>query len=123
MTSGNLKKLIVIYWRHPTLDWENARTTELNYELTYNSTLNIRFRSDLQYVFANCHRLTESYAANRDLVEYLRPKKIRREPLVYVELWQPVDGRREEFWSIDSDYRLKELIKQLDYYLNNWAGA
>lgn len=119
MTSGNLRKLYVIYWRHPTLDWENARTTELYNELTYNSVLNIRFRTELKYVFANCHRKTESYAANRDAVEEMRPKKIRREPLVYLELWEPNrDGRREEYWSIDSDYRLKELIRQLDQYLN-----
>ncbi len=122
MNSGNLRKLHIIYWRHPTLDWENARTTELFNELTYNTKLNLRFRTELQYVFANCHRQTESYMANRDLVEQLRSKKIRREPLAYLEFWEPNrDGRREEYWSIDSDYRLKELIKQLDYYLNSFT--
>lgn len=119
MTSGNLRKLIVLYWRHATLDWENARTTELHRELTYNEQLALRYRHDLQYVFANCNRHTESYVANRDLVEQLRPKKIRLEPLVYLELWHPnKDGRREEYWSIDSDYRLKEVIRQIHFYLN-----
>lgn len=118
MTSGNLRKLIVVYWRHPSQDWENARTTELHRELTYNEKLALQFRHDLQYVFANCNRHTESYTINRDIVEQLRPKKIRREPLVYLELWRPnQEGRREEYWSIDSDYRLKEVIKQIEFYL------
>lgn len=110
----------MIYWRHPTQDWENARTTDLHNHLTYDERLALRFRSDLQYVFANCNRHTESYAANRSLIEQLRPKKIRREPLIYLELWEPnKDGRREEYWSIDSDYRLKEVLRQIDFYLNH----
>ena len=120
MTSGNLRKLHIIYWRHSSIDWENARTTELFNELTYNDKLALRFRNDLHYVFANCNRKTESYVRYKDVVELHRQHKIRMEPTVYLEFWQAVDGRKEEYWSIDSDYRLKKVIERLDYFLNKW---
>lgn len=114
MKSGNVRKLYILYWRHPDLDWENARTTELYNELIYDDDVRIQMRHDIDFRFMNVHRQTESYMRHRDTVELYRRHKIRREPLCFLELWKPnKDGRREEFWSIDSDYRLKEFLKAL----------
>lgn len=118
MTSGNLRKLYVIYWRHPELDWENARTTEFIRELTYNEHIRMPFRHEVDYRLMNCHRRTESYMANRDTVEYYRRHKIRREIFVYMELWQPNEQRvREEMYSIDSDYRLKLVLNRIRHHI------
>lgn len=119
MTSGNIRKFYVFFWRHPELDWENARTTEMYQELIYNETIRMPFRYDLDFRWMNVHRKTESYAQNRDTVEQFRRHKIRREPLCYLELWEPnAEGRKEELWSIDSDYRLRQFLRQLSQYLN-----
>lgn len=120
MKSGIVRRLYLIYWASAERsDWKNARTDEVIYELTYNDHLRIPLRSDLEWRFANCNRHTESYVANRDMVERFRGKKIRYCPLIYVELWQEgVEGRREEYWVIDSDYWMKEYLKRLYKYLN-----
>lgn len=118
MKAGNVRKLYVFYWRHPELDWENARTTELRNHLWYDTPLRPHMR-DLDFKFLNVHRRTESYRQESNLIEQFRRYKVRREPLVYIELWQPnAEGRREEFWSIDSDYRLKLVLKHLEHTLN-----
>ncbi len=120
MKSGNVRKLYVFYWRHPELDWENARTTELHNELVYNDAVRIQLRYSVDYRFINVKRDTESYARNRDVVELYRRHKIRREPLCYIELFNHnSSGYKEEFWSIDSDYRLKEFLKSLALHLNS----
>jgi hypothetical protein len=119
MTSGNLRKLYVLYWRHSTQDWENARTKELRDELTYDTELNLRFRTDLDYKFMNVNRNTEDYVRHRDTIELLRAKKVRLEPLVYLELWRPnKDGSKEEFYSLDSDYRLKVILRRIREVIN-----
>lgn len=118
MKSGNLRSLHILYWRHSTEDQENARTTELFRELMYDDKLQIRLRDNLSFIFANVNRRTESYLANKSVVENLRSKKVKREPLVYLELWRPnEDQRKEEFWSIDSDYRLKAVLKRILFHL------
>lgn len=120
MTSGNLRKLYVVYWRHSSIDWENARTKELRDELTYNEKLQLKFRTELDYRFMNCNRRGEDYVVHRDTIELLRPKKIRLEPMVYMELWKPnKEGSKEEFYSIDSDYRLKLVVKIIQEHLDN----
>lgn len=117
MTSGNLRRLHILYWRDSQSDKENARTTELYEKLTYEQPefdLHLKFRTELDFRFMNCNRNTEDYVRNRDQVEYLRPKKIRKEPLIYLELWTPNnEGSREEFISIDSDYRLRIALKHI----------
>jgi hypothetical protein len=118
MKSGNLKKLIVIYWRHPTIDWENARTTEFYKLLIYDDDLAIRKRDDMQFLFINCHRNSEDYARHHDIIEYYRPRKTRCEPMVYMELHNPADGRREEFYSIDADFRMHEVIDRIWFHFN-----
>jgi hypothetical protein len=121
MKSGNLRKLYIFYWRHSIMDWENARTKELRDELTYDSTfpLNLRFRDDLDYKFMNVNRSTDDYVRHRDIVELYRSKKIRREPLVYLELWRPNnEGTKEEYHSIDSDYRLKLVLRRIHEVLS-----
>jgi len=118
MTNGNIRKLYIFFWRHPELDWENARTTELYNELIYDEGIRINMRHDIDFRFMNVHRNTESYVSNRDTVELYRRHKVRREPLCYIELWKPnSDGRREEYWSIDSDYRLKKFLSSLKEHL------
>lgn len=118
MKSGNVRKFYVFYWRHPELDWENARTTELHNELVYNDAIRIQMRHDLDYRFMNVNRSTESYVVHRSTVELFRRYKIRREPLCYIELWRPNhEGRKELFWSIDSDYRLRKFIQNLAFHL------
>lgn len=120
MTSGNLKKLYIIYWRHQSKEWENARTTELYRELTYNDRFRPTMRDNLDFRFMNCNRHSESYAANASTVSYYRRYKLVKEPLIYLEFKQPNEkGLNEEIWSIDSDYRLKEFYKTLDHYLND----
>ncbi len=114
MTSGNLRKLYILYWRHDSMDWENARTSELRDLLTYDEDLNLRYRDGLDYQFMNVNRNTEDYVRHRDTVELLRRHKIRREPLIYLELWRPnKDGSREEMYSIDSDYRMKLVLRRI----------
>lgn len=118
MKSGNLRKLYVIYWRHPEQDWENARTTELIRELTYDEKIRMPLRYDTDYRLMNCHRRTESYVANRDIIEYYRRHKVRREILIFMELWQPNEQRvKEEYYSIDSDYRLKLVLNRIKHHL------
>lgn len=119
MDAGNIRKLYIFFWRHPVLDWENARTTELYRELTYDDDLRIHMRHNIDYRFMNVHRQTESYIKDRDVIEFFRRHKIRREPLCYIELWKPnEENRKEEFWSIDSDYRLKVLLNRIKFHLN-----
>lgn len=117
MTSGNLRKLYILYWRHTTMDWENARTKELRDKLTYDEPgyeLFLKFRQELDFRFMNCNRNTEDYVRHRDTVELLRRHKLRLEPLVFLELWKPnSQGTREEVYSIDSDYRLKLVLKRI----------
>jgi hypothetical protein len=118
MKSGNLKKLIIIYWRHPEIDWENARTTEFYKLLIYDDKLALRSRQDMVFLFINCHRRTEDYARYKDLIEYYRPHKVRCEPMIYMELQEPVDGRKEEFYSIESDYRMHAVIDRIWFHFN-----
>lgn len=118
--SGNIRKFYVFFWRHPELDWENARTTELYNELIYNDGIRVQMRHELDFRWMNVHRRTESYVQHRDTIELFRRHKVRREPLCYLELWKPNhEGRREEFWSIDSDYRLKQFLISLKTHLND----
>lgn len=119
MTSGVLRKLHVLYWRDSVKDHENARTKELRDELTYDDQMNLRFRTDLDYKFMNCNRNTEDYVRHREDVERLRPHKTRMQPLVFLDLWKPnKDGYKEEYYSIDSDYRLKIVLRRIQEALD-----
>ncbi len=120
MTSGIVRRLYVLYWASAERsDWKNARTDDLIYELTYNDKLRLPLRDDLDWVMVNCNRRTESYVAHRELVERFRSKKMRYYPLIYVDLWEKgVDGTREEFWVIDSDYWMKKYLERLHQYFS-----
>lgn len=120
MTSGIVRRLYFIYWGSVDRpDWKNARTDELLYELTYTDSLRLPLRSELDYRIANTNRHSESYIANREMVEQFRPKKTRMCPLIYVELWEHgIEGTREELWTIDSDYWMKAYLQRLKAYLN-----
>lgn len=128
MKSGNLRRLHVLYWAHQTkTDWENSRTKELRNFLLYgvpefrpNDQFYLNMRDNLEYLFMNCNRNTEDYVRHRDKVEQLRPKKIRMEPLVYLELWKMnKDFTKEEFYSIDSDYMLNKVLRRIKEVLED----
>lgn len=119
MTSGVLKKLHILYWRHSVKEDENARTKELRDELTYDEQMQLRFRTELDYKFMNCNRNTEDYVRHRTEVEALRPHKVRLQPLVYLELWKAnKNGYKEEYYPIDSDYRLKLVLRRIQEALD-----
>lgn len=119
MDSGNLKRLIFLYWRHSQLDQENARTSALYHELLYNDRIRIPMRHGLEFVFANVNRRTESYMANRHVVEAFRRYKIRKEPLFILELWDyNEEGRKQEMISVDSEYRFRLALERIQRHLN-----
>lgn len=122
MKAGIVRRLYFVYWASvERSDWKNAWTNELIYELTYNDAIRLPLRDDLDWKFANCNRKSESYAANKYMVDMLRGHKIRRCPLIYVELWEKgLEQTKEEYWVIDSDneYRMKFYLNRLVKYLN-----
>ena len=116
---NNIRRLVVIYWRHSSEDRENSWTKELYEKLIYDDRLNLRYHSEMKFIFANCNRKTESYYVNRDIVEELRRHKIRREPLVYLDLIFPNErGSREEIHSISNKYDMEQIIERINYYIN-----
>lgn len=115
--TNNIKKLVILYWRHSTEDRENSWTKELYEKLIYHPKFDIRTVNSTEFIFANVNRKTESYLIHRETVEYLRKHKLRGEPLVYMDLvFANERGSREEIWSIDSKYDMEQVVERI-YYL------
>ncbi len=124
MKSGIVKSVTMIYWGSvEDKSWKNAHTDELIRELTYlDDNIRLPLRDNMKFIIANCNRNSgEEYLPYRDTVEYYRGKKVRRCPLLVVELWEKGDeGSKIEYWSIDNDNdsTMKEYLKRLKKYLN-----
>lgn len=116
---NNIKKLIILYWRHSTEDRENSWTKELYEKLIYDDRLRLRNRSDMEFIFTNVNRKTEEYLLHREEVEYLRRHKYKGEPLVYMDLIFPNErGSREEMFSIDSKHDVEQVVERIHYWIN-----
>lgn len=119
--TNNLRRLVVLYWRHSKEDRENSWTKELYEALIYNDELRLRYRNDTDFIFANVNRRTESYIQHRDLVENLRRLKERYHPLVYLDLIFPNErGSREEVYSLYNGYDIRQVIARIKYYMNEY---
>lgn len=116
--TNNLKRLIILYWRHSKDDKENSWTKELYEQLIYDDALRLRYRNDTEFIFANVNRNTESYVQHRDLIESLRQHKERYHPLVYFDLiFANERGSREEKHIIYNQNDVREVIKRIKYYI------
>jgi hypothetical protein len=117
---NNIRRLVVLYWRHSKEDRENSWTKELYEELIYADDLRLKYRNDMQFVFANVNVRTESYNQNRYLVEELRKHKERYHPLVYIELVFPLDGRRELLQIIENKHDINKTMRLIRYLMNEF---
>jgi gluconate kinase len=116
---NNIKKLIILYWRHSTEDRENSWTKELYEKLIYDDRLRLRHRNDMEFIFTNVNRKTEEYRLHAETVEYLRRHKLRGEPLVYIDLvFANERGSREEMFSIDSKHDVEQILERIHYWIN-----
>jgi len=116
--TNNLRRLIVLYWRHSQRDHENSWTKELHEKLIYDDDLRLRYQNKTEFVFANVNRNTESYLLYRDEVTELRRYKECYHPLVYLDLIFPNEnGSREELYSICNGHDVEEVHKRIRYYM------
>jgi hypothetical protein len=119
MTSGNIKKLYVLYWKHSREDRQNSFTNELRDKLWYDKRIEINTRkNEMDFRFMNCNKNTEDYVIHRDAINLIRRHKVTCEPLVYVELYERnKDGRMEDMVSVNGDHNLNKAINMLDEYI------
>jgi hypothetical protein len=116
--TNNLRRLVVLYWRHSQEDRENSWTKELYEKLIYDDDLRLRYQNKTEFIFANVNRRTESYLQNRDIIYELRRHKERYHPLVYLDLIFPnQDGSREELYSICNEHDIRQVMKRIRYYM------
>lgn len=120
--TNNLSKLIVLFWRHSTEDKENSRTTDFHRELIYNDKLRLRHQHRTEFIWANVNRRTESYRANKDVVERYRRYKVKRYPLVICDLRFPNErGSREEKFVIERDSDVKAVVQRIHYWIHDFV--
>lgn len=121
MQTNNLKRLVVLYWRHSTLDWENSWTTELYEKLIYDDELRLRYQNKTEFIFANVNRRTESYQQYHDVVDQLRRHKLRYHPLVFMDLWFPnQDFSREEMFVIENKHDVEQIVARIKYWMRQY---
>ena len=119
--TNNLRRVVILYWRHSKEDRENSWTKELYEQLIYDDSIHIRNHYGTEFIFANVNRRTESYIQNRDVVESLRSHKLRGQPLVFLDLTFPnQDGSREEFYEIRGQADINLVHQRIKYYLQEY---
>lgn len=116
--TNNLKRLIILFWRHSQRDWENSWTTELYKKLIYDDKLRLRHQNQTDFIWANVNRRTESYQQHKDVVRYFRRHKERYHPLVIMELRFPNDRfSKEEKYIIQRQYDIKQVMQRIHYWM------
>jgi len=119
--TNNLKRLIVLYWRHSKEDRENSWTKDLHEKLIYDDQLRLRYQNRTEFIFANVNRKTESYLQHKEVVDQLRRHKECYHPLVFLDLIFPNErGSKEEMFSITNEYELNQVIARIKYYMHEF---
>jgi hypothetical protein len=116
--TNNLRRLVVLYWRHSQEDRENSWTKELYEKLIYDDELRLRYQNKTEFIFANVNVRTESYLQYRDVIYGLRRHKERYHPLVFLDLIFPNEnGSTEELYSICNENDIRQVLKRIHYYM------